>query len=79
MKIAMLAPFEDYYRNHKKILRVYMVLGGRCLKIRDVCLEFEPYFKVHNLVSGHYKNIKLGQMTNLQHDLLRDGVRLSIG
>ena len=39
--------------------------GGRCLKIRDVCMDFEPYFKVHNLVSVHPKSIILGQMTNL--------------
>ena len=23
--------------------------GGRFVKIRDVCMDFEPYFKVHNL------------------------------
>ena len=28
-------------------------------------MDFEPYFKVHNLVSVHPKNIELGQMTNL--------------
>ena len=28
-------------------------------------MDFEPYFKVHNLVNVHPKNIKLGQMTNL--------------
>ena len=39
--------------------------GGRFLKIRDVCMDFEPYFKVHNLVSVHPKSIILGQMTNL--------------
>ena len=39
--------------------------GGRCLKIRDVCMDFEPYFKVHNFVSVHPKSIILGQMTNL--------------
>ena len=39
--------------------------GGRFLKIRDVCRDFEPYFKVHNLVSVHAKSIILGQMTNL--------------
>ena len=39
--------------------------GGRFLKIRDVCMDFEPYFKVHNLVSVHRKSIILGQMTNL--------------
>ena len=39
--------------------------GGHCLKIRDVCMDFEPYFKVHNLVSLHPKSIILGQMINL--------------
>ena len=39
--------------------------GGRCLKIRDVCMDSEPYFKVHNSVSVHPKSIMLGQMTNL--------------
>ena len=28
-------------------------------------MDFEPYFKVHNLVSVHPKSIILGQMTNL--------------
>ena len=23
--------------------------GGRFVKIREVCMDFEPYFKVHNL------------------------------
>ena len=39
--------------------------GGRRLKIRDVCMDFEPCFKVHNLVPVHPKNITLGQMINL--------------
>ena len=39
--------------------------GGRFLRIRDVCMDFEPYFKVPNLVSVHPKSIILGQMTNL--------------
>ena len=39
--------------------------GGRCLKIRDVCMGFEPYLKVHNLVSAHHKNVILDQMINL--------------
>ena len=38
--------------------------GGRCFKIRDVCMDFEPYFKVHNLVTVHPKNIILGRMIN---------------
>ena len=39
--------------------------GGRCLKIRDVCMDFEPCFKAHNLVSVHPKSITRGQMINL--------------
>ena len=39
--------------------------GGRCLKIIDVCMDFEPCFKVHNLVSVHPKSIILGQLINL--------------
>ena len=38
--------------------------GGRCLKIMD-CMDFEPYFKIHNLISVHPESIILGQMTNL--------------
>ena len=34
-------------------------------KIKDVCMDFEPYFKVHNLVSVHPKSVILGQMSNL--------------
>ena len=30
-----------------------------------VCMDFEPYFKVYNLVSVHSKSIIVGQMTNL--------------
>ena len=41
-----------------------MVLGD-AVKIRDVCIDFEPYFKVHNLVSVQAKSIILGQMINL--------------
>ena len=36
----------------------------RCLKIRDVCMDFEPCFKAHSLVSVHPNNIILGQMTS---------------
>ena len=39
--------------------------GGRCLTITYVCIDFEPYFTVHNLVSVHPKIIILDQMTNL--------------
>ena len=51
-----------------KLIKNYKSLygfGGRFLKIRDVCMDFESYFKVHNLVSVYPKSIILGQMTNL--------------
>ena len=44
-------------------------------------MDFEPYFKIYNLVSVHPKSIILSQMTNLniffdqsQHDLSCSGV-----
>ena len=46
-------------------LSICMVWGGRHLKIRDICMDLEPCFKVHNLVVIQLKNTKLGQMTNL--------------
>jgi len=39
--------------------------GGHCLKSKDICMDFEPCFKVYNLVSVQPKSIKLGQMTIL--------------
>ena len=69
MKIAMFAHFKEYHRNHKKIKSLYD-LEGRYLKLRDVCIDFEPYFKVHNLVSVHPKSIILGQMTNLNMNMI---------
>ena len=42
-----------------------MVLGDAVSKIGDVCMDFEPTFKVHNFVAIHLKRIKLGQTTNL--------------
>ena len=41
-----------------------MVLGDAVSKL-DVCMDFEPYCKVHGLVSVHPKSIILGQMANL--------------
>ena len=37
-----------------------MVLGDAV-----VCMDFEPYFEVHNSVPVHPKSIILGQVTNL--------------
>ena len=52
-------------QNYLKNLKSLYGLGGRFLKITDVCMDFEPSFKVHNLVSVYHKSIILGQMTNL--------------
>ena len=61
MKITMFAHFKEYHGNHEKLYG----FGGRCLNIRDVCKDFEPYFKVHNLVSVHPKSIIRDQMITL--------------
>ena len=45
-----------------------MILGDAVSKLetfKDVRMDFEPYFKAHNLVSVHPKRFTLGQMTNL--------------
>ena len=65
MKITMFAYFKEYHGNHKKKIKSLYGFGGRCLRIRDVCTNFEAYFKVHSLVSVHPKSIILDQMTNL--------------
>ena len=52
-------------QNRAQSRLLYLLIGGCCLKIRDVCGDFELYFKVHNSVSVHPKSIILGQMTNL--------------
>ena len=64
MKIAMFAHFKEYHGNYNNFKSLYG-FGGRCIKIRDACMDFEPCFKVHNLVSVHLKSTILGQMTNL--------------
>ena len=52
-----------------------MVLGDALLKLLgDVCVDFEPYFKVHNLVSVHHT----WSNDQSQHDLSCGGVSLSI-
>ena len=46
-------------------LSICMVWEGCHLKIRDICMDLEPCFKVNNLVVIQLKNTKLGQMANL--------------
>ena len=41
-KIAMFAHFKEYHGNHKKFKSLYD-FGGRCLKIRDVGMDFSLY------------------------------------
>ena len=65
MKIAMFSHFKEFHGNHKNFKSLYG-FEGSCIKIRDACMDFEPCFKVHNLVSVHPKSTILGQMTNLK-------------
>ena len=53
MKITMFAHLKSITEIMENFKSLYG-FGGRCLKIRDVCMDFEPYF-----------NIILGQMINL--------------
>ena len=48
-----------------KNFKSFYGFGGRCVKIRDVCMDFEAYFNIHSLVSVNPKSIIFGQMTNL--------------
>ena len=57
--------FYSCHKTDKKFKEFIYGFRGRFFKIRDFCLDFEPYFKVHNLVSVYRRSIILGQMTNL--------------
>ena len=57
--------FYSCHKTDKKKFKSLYGFGGRCLKIRDVCVDFEPYFKVHNSVSVHPKSIIRSEMTDL--------------
>ena len=59
--LLILKSIKEIMKNFKSLYG----FGGLCLKIRDVCMDFEPYLKVHNLISVHLKSIILGQITNL--------------
>ena len=57
--------FFSCHKTGKKFKNLYG-LGGRCLNIRDLCMDLEPCFKVYNfLVSVHPKSMKLGPMASL--------------
>ena len=64
--------FQSCYKTDKKINvkslhnnNLVYGFGGRCLDFRDVCMDFEPRLKVHNLVSVYPKASKLLKMTTL--------------
>ena len=59
--LLILKSIKEIKKNFKSLYG----FGGLCLKIKDVCMDFEPYFKVHNLVSVHPKSNILCQMINL--------------
>ena len=44
-KLLMFAHFKEYHGNHKNFKSLHD-FGGCCLTIADVCMDFEPYFKV---------------------------------
>ena len=48
MKMAMFVHFKEFHWNHKNLKSLYD-LRGRCLKIKDTCMDFEPYFRVHTV------------------------------
>ena len=56
--------FYSCYKTDKRILRVDG-FQGHYFKIRNIFMDFEPCFGVHNLISVQSKSIKLGQITNL--------------
>ena len=63
--------FYSCHKTDKNVKSLYG-FGRRFLKIRDFCMNFEPYFKAHNLVSVTWSN------DQSQHDLSCDGVSSSI-
>ena len=64
LKITIFLNFQVYHRNEKNFEFIWF--WGRHLKIRDVCMDLEPCFKVHNLVVVQLNNTKLGRMTNFK-------------
>ena len=57
---------KRFYSCHKtdNICGLYG-FGGHCLQVTDICMDFEPCFKVYNFVSVYPQIIKLGEMTTM--------------
>ena len=64
MKITYVCSFLSISQKSYKNKSLYG-FGGRSLDIRDVCMDFEPCFKIYNLVFVHPKSMKLDKMANL--------------
>ena len=76
MKSAMFARFNEYHGNHKKKFKSLYDLGGRCLKIRDVCMDFEPYFKVAPFCFREAEALVVGFPSLLNDCLTRTGTTI---
>ena len=66
MKITYACPLSRVITEIIKRFKSFYGCWGRCLNIRYVCMDLEPCFKVHTLVSVYPKSIKLGQITILK-------------
>lgn len=55
--------FYSCYKTDKNFKSLYG-FGGCRIKLTDVKMDIQPYFRVYNLVSVKPKSIKLDQMTN---------------
>ena len=61
----MVTEWQDFTVVKKLIIKNLYGFWGLCLKIIDICMDFEPCFKIYNFASVHPKGIKLCQITTL--------------
>ena len=55
--------FHSCHKTVKSFWEFIRLWGTLSQQLSDVCMDFEPCFKVYNLVSVYPKSIKLCQMT----------------
>ena len=67
LNIGHLTKYDAFRANRDQVLdlEIWFKIHTN-VQIRDICMDFKPYFKVHNLVSAQPKSIILGQMTNVK-------------
>ena len=53
------------FTDDEKYKNILYGVRGCCINIRDICMDFDPCFKVHKMVYVYSKGITLGQMTIL--------------